>query len=143
MIGDLPRAVIRHIADRNAQFAEPLDVDVVIADAVLHEDATGPQLIDVWRRATADNRVRVRPLLVADVLEFFTEFQLEPGADGFSRDRYKPSGQVRPENAHRHDVSSFDIMAKVPSPPPNDQTRATDRNQPIRPKAMRVALKRD
>jgi hypothetical protein len=38
---------------------------------------------------------------------------------------------------------SFDVVAKVPSPPRYDQTRARDRNQPIRPKAMRVALKRD
>ena len=128
VVGDLPRAVIRHIADRNAQFAETLDVDVVVADAVLHEDAAVLQLVDVLRRATADDRVRVRPLLVGDVLEFLTEFHLEPGADRFGRDRYKPSRQVRPENAHRHDVSpSFDVVAMVPSPPRNDHTRATDR----------------
>ena len=92
MVSDLPSAVIRHIADRNAQFAEALDVDVVVANAVLHEYSAGLQLVDVWRRAPADDRVRLRPLLVADVLEFFTEFQFEPGADQFSRDRYKPSG---------------------------------------------------
>jgi hypothetical protein len=63
VVSDLPRAVVRHIADRNAQLAETLDVDVVVADAVLHEDAAGLQLVDVWRRAPADDRVRLRPLL--------------------------------------------------------------------------------
>jgi hypothetical protein len=90
VVGDLPRAVIRHIADRNAQFAETLDVDIVVADAVLDEDSASLQLIDILRRAAADDRVRVRPLLVGDVLEFFAEFHLEPGADCFGCDRYKP-----------------------------------------------------
>jgi hypothetical protein len=91
VVGDLPRAVIRHIANRDAQFAEALDVDVVVTDAVFHEDAAIPQLIDVSRGATADDRVRVRPLLVGDVLEFLMEFHLEPWAGRFGRDRYKRS----------------------------------------------------
>jgi hypothetical protein len=38
---------------------------------------------------------------------------------------------------------SFDVVAKVPSPPRHDQTRATDRNQPIRSEAVRVTRGRD
>src|SRR5882724_1043417 len=38
---------------------------------------------------------------------------------------------------------SFDVVAKVPSPPRHDQTRATDRNQPIRSQAVRVTRERD
>jgi len=107
VVGDLPRAVIRHIADRNAQFAKTLDIDIVVADAVFDEDSAGLQLIYVLRRATADDRICGRPLLVRDVLEFFVEFHLEPRADRFGRDRYKPGRQVRPENAHRHDSLPF------------------------------------
>src|SRR5260221_13669495 len=38
---------------------------------------------------------------------------------------------------------SFDVVAKLPSPQRYDQTRATDRNQPIRSKAVRVTRERD
>ena len=107
MVGDLPRAVIRHVADRDAQFAEALDIDVVVADAVFYEYAAIPQFFDVLRRATADDRVRIRPLLVGDVLEFLLEFHLEPRAGRFGRDRDKLCRQVRPENAHCHDGFSL------------------------------------
>jgi hypothetical protein len=38
---------------------------------------------------------------------------------------------------------SFDVVAKVPSPPRHGQTRATDSNQPIRSEAVRVTRERD
>jgi hypothetical protein len=71
------------------------------------------------------------------------ELQLEPGADRFGCDRYSRAGKFGQRMRIAMTSPSFEVMAKVPSPPRNDQTRATDRKQPIRPKAMRVALKRD
>ena len=77
VVGDLARAVVRHIADRDAQLAEALDVDIVVADAVLHEDPALAQLVDVLRRAGADDRVRVRPLFVRHVRGAGAEIGLE------------------------------------------------------------------
>ena len=47
MVGDLARAVVGRVADRDAQLAEALDVHIVVADPVLHEDPALAQLVEV------------------------------------------------------------------------------------------------
>ena len=77
VVGDLARAVVGRIADRDAQLAEALDVDIVVANPVLHEDPALAQLVDVLRRAGADDGVGVGPLFVRHVRGAGAEIGLE------------------------------------------------------------------
>ena len=64
MVCDLARAVVGRVADGDAQLAEALDIDIVVADPVLHEDPALAQLVDVLGWARADDGVGVGPLFV-------------------------------------------------------------------------------
>ena len=104
VVGDLARAVVRRVADGDPQLAEALDVDIVVADAVLHEDAAFAQLVDVLRRAGADDGVCVGPLVVRHLRGVGAEVGLEARADRVAGDLVVFRRKVGPENAHRHPV---------------------------------------
>src|ERR1700744_3334121 len=64
VVGDLTGAVVGRVANGYAELAETLDIHVVVADAILHEDAAFAQLVDVLRWEIADDGVGVGPLVV-------------------------------------------------------------------------------
>ena len=143
VVGDLPRAVVRHIADRDAQFAEALDIDVVVADAVLHEDPAGRSLsmYGGGHPPTTASAFAHCSSLTSSNFSRNSNSNPEPTASvatGPSR-----AGKFGQRMRIAMTSPSFDVMAKVPSPPRHDQTRATDRNQAIRSDAVRIAAKRD
>ncbi len=61
MVGDLGRAVVGDVADRHAARAPALEVEIVVADALAHDDAAALEGVEVdaerQRRGAVDHRV--------------------------------------------------------------------------------------
>ncbi len=121
MVGDLARAVVGRIADRDTQLAEALDIDIVVADPVLHEDPALAQLVDILRRAGADDGVGVGPLFVRRVRGVGAEIGLEAWADRITGDLVEFGRKVRPENAHCHPVVPRCLLLRRIVPPVGDK----------------------
>ncbi len=105
VIGHLARAVVGRVADRDAELAEALDINIVIADTVLHEDTALAQLVDVLRRAGADDGVGIGPLCVRHLGGVGAEIGLEPRPHRLASNLMEFGRKIWPKNAHRHLVS--------------------------------------
>ena len=92
VVGDLGRAVVGHVADRNPALAAGGEVDVVVADAGPDQDPAAREALDqgaLERHAeVGDHRLGGAPVLVRDPLggELVVHGDLEVGAEDLALD---------------------------------------------------------